>query len=170
MHHIDLDQAPLYELCATGASLSDGGRSVAVYLDKTSDDGEVTKFSGSLFQDDPCGNDCFPCYALFLDSVHALAIRPVNRSGKQPQVLTTELVRDRTETELPNWGWRYESNMVRLGIVEFATRAVGDEQSGQTGDWSEDVVSALSLDESGQGRQMVGPASKDDVRISVLIK
>lgn len=106
---------------------------------------------------------------MFLDPLRALVIRPQNTSGKQRQGLTTELVRDRTETELPNWGWRCEGSMVRVGIAEFNPDAVGDEPAVHGGDWSEDVGS-LTLNEPGQGRQTRGPANRDDARICVLIK
>lgn len=141
-----------------------------MYVEKTSDDGRLRKFGGLFFQDYSDAKDCFPCYALFLDPVHAVVLKPQNTSGQQPQVLTTELVRDRTETELPNWGWRCNGDMVRLGIAEFTLCAVGDEPSAQIGDWAEDAVSALSLEEPSEERQMVGPAGQDDVRISVTIK
>lgn len=82
MYYIDLDQVFLYEFCVIGVFLLDGGCSVVVYLDKILDDGEVIKFSGLLFQDDFCGNDCFFCYVLFFDFVYVLVIWFVNRSGK----------------------------------------------------------------------------------------
>lgn len=60
--------------------------------------------------------------------------------------------------------------MVRVGIAQFSPEASDDNGVGQQADWSDDVVSALSLDDQDQEQQLSGPASKDDVRICVVIK
>lgn len=144
------------------------GFGVPILFEKTLETGERRKFKGCFFPDVPSDRH-FPCFAVFIDPAHALIVRPRQQNGKQPQVLTSELVRDRAENELPNWRWRHDGQMVRVGIAEFA--APEDEDPGQSsGLLAGEVMKAEERGPRQRGRQDWAPTDGDDARICVLIK